>query len=69
MGFNKMYVPEVAVLKEDLLKRGNENFMQTWVSRYLKADAVIGSVESMDFLKQFINREYNGTEANQKATK
>jgi hypothetical protein len=69
MGFNKMYVPKVEDLKKSLLELGNERFAEVWVSRYSKADAIIGSEESMDFLKQFINREYNGTKANQKATK
>lgn len=69
MGFNKMYIPEIEVLKKNLLEMGNERFIETWVRRYDKADAVIGSVESMDFLKQFINREYNGTKVDQKTIK
>jgi hypothetical protein len=65
MGFNKMYLPELAVLKKDLTERGHDGFTETWVKRYEKADAILGSVESLRFLEQFINNEYNGTKTNQ----
>lgn len=68
MGFNKMYLPELAILKKDLTEKGYDTFMETWVKRFLKADAIMGSVESLRFLEQFINTEYNGTETNQKVT-
>lgn len=68
MGFNKMYLPELAILKKDLTEKGYDVFMETWVKRFLKADAIMGSVESLRFLEQFINNEYNGTETNQKVT-
>jgi len=68
MGFNKMYLPELAVLKKDLTERGYDAFMESWVKRFIKADAILGSVESLRFLEQFINNEYNGTETNQKVT-
>lgn len=69
MGFNKMYIPEIDSLKKSLLEMGNERFAELWVRRYDKADAIIGSRESMDFLEQFIKREYNGTKVDQKITK
>lgn len=65
MGFNKMYLPELTVLKKDLTERGHDEFAATWVKRYEKADAILGSVESLRFLEQFINNEYNGTKTNQ----
>jgi hypothetical protein len=70
MGFNKLMLPEVDSLKESLMRMGNEEFAKYWVRRYSKADAIIGSIESSNFIKQFINMEYNdSTEADKKATK
>lgn len=68
MGFNKMYLPELSTLKKALQEDGQDRFTESWVRRLLKADAVIGPVESLRFLEQFINKEYNGTETNQKVT-
>lgn len=63
-----MYLPEVKDLKESLLEIGNEEFKKKWVNRYQKADAIIGSIESSEFIKQFLNMEYNeNTEADKKA--
>ena len=70
MGFNKLWLPEVDALKESLMELGNEEFSKYWERRYSKADAIIGSTASADFIKQFINMEYNEhTTANKKATK
>lgn len=59
MGFNKLFLPEIGSLKEQLKTKGNEEFARFWERRYIKADALIGSTESMDFIKQFLNSEYN----------
>lgn len=61
MGFNKLFLPEVDRLKEQLKEKGNEEFERFWTRRYMKADALIGPEESMDFIKQFLNRQYNDT--------
>ena len=70
MGFNKLFLPEIDSLKESLLKMGNEEFAKHWVRRYNKADAILGSVESSNFIKQFINMKYNeDAKTNKKSTK
>lgn len=65
MGFNKLFIPEIDDLKEQLKRKGNEEFTRFWERRYFKADALIGPAESMDFLKQFLDREYNYRNNNQ----
>lgn len=67
MGFNKLFLPEIDSLKESLMKAGNEEFSSYWIRRYSKADAILGSEASLDFIKQFINMEYN--EHNESAEK
>ena len=62
MGFNKLILPEIQNLKKQLLKEGNEEFIQYWVRRLSKSDAVMGSVESMEFIKQFVEKEYENSE-------
>lgn len=57
MGFNKLYVPGVEELQEELLRKGNKQFYKDWVRRYVKADSVMGSSESIDFIKQFLIHE------------
>jgi hypothetical protein len=70
MGFNKLWLPEVDALKESLMKLGNEEFSKYWKRRYNNADAIIGSEASSEFIKQFINMEYNEhITASKKATK
>ena len=59
MGFNKLHLPDLEYLKESLKTKGNEEFTEFWKARYFKADAIMGPPESMDFIKQFLNREYN----------
>lgn len=59
MGFNKLFIPAIDSLKEELLTKGNEQFFKDWSRRYVKADAIIGSDESLDFIKQFIAGEYD----------
>lgn len=63
MGFNKLFIPSVDTLKNELLTKGNEQFFKDWARRYTKADAVLGSEESIDFIKQFIAGEYDVTES------
>lgn len=62
MGFNKLLLPELKQLKEQLLREGNEAFIQHWVRRYSKSDVIIGPVDSMEFIKQLIEREYESGE-------
>jgi hypothetical protein len=69
MGFNKLFIPELETLKERLKEMGNEEFGKLWVSRYLKADAIIGPADSMDFIKQFINMEHNDSKKADQAPK
>ena len=59
MGFNKLFLPEVEDLKQQLKDYGNEAFGKRWRTRDIKADAIIGPNESMDFIKQFLETEYN----------
>tara|TARA_B100000963_G_scaffold336437_1_gene331467 strand:+ start:179 stop:451 length:273 start_codon:yes stop_codon:yes gene_type:complete len=59
MGFNKLHLPDLEYLKESLKEKGNEEFVNFWTMRYARADALIGPPESMDFIKQIIDREYN----------
>jgi len=62
MGFNKLILPDLQDLKTQLLREGNEEFIQYWVRRLAKSDAVMGSVESMEFIKQFVEKEYENGE-------
>ena len=62
MGFNKLILPDLQDLKAQLLKEGNEEFIKYWVRRLSKSDAVMGSVESMEFIKQFVEKEYENSE-------
>lgn len=62
MGFNKLMLPDLEDLRSQLLRVGNEEFIKYWVGRLAKADATIGSVESMEFIKQFIECEYENSE-------
>lgn len=59
MGFNKLYIPSVLKLEEEIESFGKEEFYRKWVKRYVKADAIFGSQESLDFIKQFLTSEYD----------
>jgi hypothetical protein len=59
MGFNKLFLPEVSRLQEHLENLGEEEFGKHWLRRLQKADAIIGSTKSNDFLKPFTDRAYN----------
>jgi hypothetical protein len=59
MGFNKMYLPEEQELKDFLTQHGKESFHNRWVIPFQKRDAIIGPSESIEFIKQFIESEYN----------
>ena len=59
MGFNKLFLPELVELKKQLKEQGVEQSTNHWKSRYEKTDAIMGPVGSDDFIKQFLNREYN----------
>ena len=59
MGFNKLFLPEVKQLKEQLKKDGKTTFVSYWERRFMKADAIVGPCNSDDFIKQILNSEYN----------
>lgn len=59
MGFNKMYLPEEQELKDFLTNNGKDRFYDRWAMPFMKRDAIIGSSESIEFIKQFIESEYN----------
>jgi hypothetical protein len=59
MGFNKLHIPDLDYLKESLKSKGNDEFVDFWKRRYIKADAIIGPPDSHDFIKQILDREYN----------
>jgi|TARA_B110000908_G_scaffold145850_1_gene176425 hypothetical protein len=59
MGFNKLMLPDVAYLKESLKEKGNLEFGKFWHNRFMKSDAIMGPNESHEFLKQFVEHEYN----------
>lgn len=54
MSINKKFLPELALLKAELLQIDSESFYNKYV---LKADALIGPAESVDFINEFA-REY-----------
>lgn len=68
MGFNKMFLPEVEDLKEFLEKYGEERFYERWVLTYKRRDAVMGPNASFEFIKQFLDREYNNNKTIGKQT-
>lgn len=51
MGFNKIYLPEVDELKKLHERVGTEQFIST----FSKYDAIIGSIESSEYLKHVKN--------------
>jgi hypothetical protein len=51
MGFNKTYLPELEELKKLHEELGTEGF----IAKYSKYDAIIGSIESSEYLKQVKN--------------
>jgi len=59
MGFNKLNLPEVKQLKEQLAQWGEADFTNYWKNLFEKRDAICGPTESHDFIKLFLNREYN----------
>jgi len=59
MGFNKLFLPELAQLKTQLKEEGVDQFTEHWKRRYAKTDAIMGPIGSDEFIKQFLNREYN----------
>ena len=62
MGFNKLILPDLQDLKAQLLKEGNETFIKYWVKRLANTDAIMGPVDSMEFIKQFVENEYENSE-------
>jgi len=54
MGFNKVYLPEYDVLVKEL-KRLDPN---TFVTRYKKADALIGPSESVNLVTEYLEEYY-----------
>ena len=65
MGFNKLFLPEAKELKEFLTEHGKQGFHDRWVLPFKKRDAIIGPSESIEFIKQFIDCEYNNKPDNQ----
>ena len=59
MGFNKLHLPEQKHLKEQLAQWGADDFTTYWKNLFEKRDAICGPTESHDFIKLFLNREYN----------
>lgn len=59
MGFNKLFLPEVKALKEQLANIGEEQFGDHWLRRLQKADAIIGPDKAHDFIKPFVDFAYN----------
>jgi hypothetical protein len=59
MGFNKLILPEVTSLKEQLENMGEETFGEHWLKRMQSADAVMGPSDSHDFIKPFADFAYN----------
>lgn len=53
MGFNKRYLPEIETLKETLDRLGSDLFYKIYIE---SPDALIGSVDSMEFVKEFEKR-------------
>jgi hypothetical protein len=53
MGFNKRYLPEIRKLKEIRLKiNSDKDFLNIYLYR---PDAVLGSVESMNYIREVEN--------------
>lgn len=66
MGFNKLFLPDLNVLETFLEDHGPERFHDRWVVPFQKRDAVMGPNDSFDFIKQFIDREYNDNKSGSK---
>jgi hypothetical protein len=56
MSINKIFVPEKKELKQFLKSNGSELFYSRYVK---KADALIGSSKSIDYIDKFINKYSN----------
>jgi len=56
MSINKIFVPEKKELKQFLKNNGSELFYLRYVK---KADALIGSSKSIDYIDKFINKYSN----------
>lgn len=57
MGFNKVYVPEYDVLVKEILTLDSDTF----VRRYIKADALIGPSASIELLHDYLDEYYEGS--------
>ena len=58
MGFNKLMLPDVDRLDEQLQSVGKIEFGKHWLRRFQKSDAIMGSNESHDFIKPFADFAY-----------
>lgn len=58
MGFNKMFLPEVERLEDQLNKVGEFEFTRYWKNRFNKADAIMGPVQSVELIEKFILKEH-----------
>jgi hypothetical protein len=54
MGFHKRYVPTLDVVE----KQYEEKTLEEFVNYYAKPDALIGNVESMNFIDKVIKNYY-----------
>jgi hypothetical protein len=59
MGFNKLFLPEVEALKEQLETLGEDRFGEHWLNRMIKSDAVMGPSDSHAYIKPFTDSAYN----------
>lgn len=59
MGFNKLMLPDVDTLEEQLQRMGKIEFGKHWLRRFQKSDATMGSNESHAFIKPFTDFAYN----------
>lgn len=58
MGFNKLMLPDVDRLEEQLQSMGKIDFGKHWLRRFQKSDAIMGPDKSHDFIKPFTDHAY-----------
>ncbi len=59
MGFNKLNLPDLETLKEQLAQWREDDFTAQWKNLFERRDAICGPCDSPDFIKLFLNRDYN----------
>lgn len=63
MGFNKWYVPALSELKEMYEEMGRKEFIKLAHRR----DALIGPIDSIDFINQLLKKEQEQCTTSQKS--